>query len=201
MRTLADSSVSLSLTSMCSPEFFKQNEQAALAKIKGGDFAGGGTDAKINAQEIAVCSVKRQKLPMDLAEQIAGQNLAESAIALHRAGMDTPETITSAQNALTLLSVNASANTALIKQLKASGILPEKPAEAADTAAVTMSAVTVTKKYMANSFAFNQQYNGKTLQIRGKIHSVGGNSNSVFIILAGVPQEDPGMNDQVDCNI
>ena len=200
MHTLADASVGMTYSVNCVPDMFKENEKAALAKIKSGDLAGGGTDAKLNAQEIAICAVKRHKLTMDMAEQIAGQNLAESAIALHRAGMDTLETETSAKNALTLLNLNASQNADIISSLKASGALPKGPPTAADSAAVTMTAAAAASQLMSNSFAFNQKYNSKTMKITGKVRAVTG-GQTVFIAIEGVPQADPGINDQVDCTI
>ena len=200
MQTLASSSVGLSYSANCEPALFKENEQSAMARIKSGDFAGGGTDAKLNAEEIAICAVKRHKLPMDVAEQIAGQNLAESAIALHHAGMDTTETLTSAKNALTLLNLDASKNADLISALNSSGVLPKAPPAAANQAAMTMTASAAASQLMANSFAFNQKYNAKTLKITGKVRSISGGQN-VFVVLEGVPQDDPGINDQVDCTI
>ncbi len=200
MQTLADASIGMTYSVNCVPEMFKENEKAALAKINSGDLAGGGTDAKLNAQEIAICAVKRHKLTMDMAEQIAGQNLAESAIALHRAGMDTLETKTSANNALTLLNLNASQNADIISSLKSSGVLPIAPPTAADNAAVTMTAAAAASQLMSNSFAFNQKYNGKTMKITGKVRAITG-GQTVFIAMDGVPQADPGINDQVDCTI
>ncbi len=200
MQSLADSSVSMQLTTACEPEFFQKEEQQSLAEIQSGNFAGGGTDAKLNAIEVAVCAVKRNALPMDVAEQIAGQNLAESAIALHRAGMDTPETITSAQNALTLLNINPDKNANLISMLNSSGVLPKAPPSASSAADITMTAADAASQLMANSFAFNNKYGGKTLKITGKVHAVSGGKN-VFIAMDGVPAKDPGINDQATCTI
>ena len=200
MQALADSSVTQQQSTACDPRFFQQEEQATLAKIKNGDLASGGTDAKLNAEEIAVCAVKRNALPLVEAEQIAGENLAESAIALHRAGMDTPETITSAQNALTLLNIDASKNASLISALNSSGVLPEAPPTASSDASYTMTAADAASQLMANNFAFNHKYGGKTLKIAGKVRAVTGGKN-VFIAMDGVPQADPGINDQVTCAI
>ena len=200
MQALADSSVTQQQSTVCDPRFFQQEEQATLAKIKNGDLASGGTDAKLNAEEIAVCAVKRNALPLVEAEQIAGENLAESAIALHRAGMDTPETITSAQNALTLLNIDASKNASLISALNSSGVLPEAPPTASSDTSYTMTAADAASQLMANNFAFNHKYGGKTLKIAGKVRAVTGGKN-VFIAMDGVPQADPGINDQVTCAI
>jgi hypothetical protein len=200
MQALADSSVTQQQSTACDPRFFQQEEQATLAKIKNGDLASGGTDAKLNAEEIAVCAVKRNALPLVEAEQIAGENLAESAIALHRAGMDTPETITSAQNALTLLNIDASKNASLISALNSSGVLPEAPPTASSDTSYTMTAADAASQLMANNFAFNHKYGGKTLKIAGKVRAVTGGKN-VFIAMDGVPQADPGINDQVTCAI
>lgn len=200
MQTLADSSTTQQQSALCEPEFFQQEEQAALAKIKSGDLAGGGTDAKLNAEEIAVCAVKRNALPLVEAEQIAGENLAESAIALHRAGMDTPETIASAKNALTLLNVDASKNASLISALNSSGVLPVAPPTASSDASYTMTAADAASQLMSNNFAFNHKYGGKTLKITGKVRAITGRQN-VFIAMDGVPQADPGINDQVTCTI
>lgn len=200
MQALADSSITQEQSTGCDPRFFQQEEQAALAKIKTGDLTSGGTDAKLNAEEIAVCAVKRNALPLVEAEQIAGENLAESAIALHRAGMDTPETITSAKNALTLLNIDASKNASLISALNSSGVLPEAPPTASSDASYTMTAADAASQLMANNFAFNHKYGGTTLKIVGKVRAVTGGRN-VFIAMDGVPQADPGINDQVTCTI
>jgi hypothetical protein len=200
MQMLADSSITQQQSTSCDPAFFHQEEQAALAKIKSGDLAGGGTDAKLNAEEIAVCAVKRNALPLVEAEQIAGENLAESAIALHHAGMDTPETIASAKNALTLLNVDASKNASLISALNSSGVLPVAPPTASSNADYTMTAAEAASQLMANNFAFNHRYGGKTLKIVGKVRAVTGGKN-VFITMDGVPQADPGIDDQVTCTI
>lgn len=200
MQTLADSSITQQQSALCEPRFFQQEEQAALAKIKNGDLAGGGTDAKLNAVEIAVCAVKRNALPLVEAEQIAGENLAESAIALHRAGMDSPETITTAKYALTLLNMDAVKNASLISALNSSGVLPEAPPTASSDVSYTMTAAEAASQLMANDFAFNHKYDGKTLKIAGKVRAVTGGKN-VFIIMDGVPQADPGINDQVTCTI
>ena len=200
MQALADSSITQQQSTTCDLRFFQQEEQAALAKIKTGDLTSGGTDAKLNAEEIAVCAVKRNAVPLVEAEQIAGENLAESAIALHRAGMDTPETITSAQNALTLLKLDASKNASLISALDSSGVLPEAPPAASSDASYTMTAAEAASQLMANTFAFNHKYGGKTLKIAGKVRAVTGGKN-VFIAMDGVPQADPGINDQVTCTI
>lgn len=200
LNTLADSSVGLSLNTACYPKFFDQEERATIAKLKSGDFAMAGAGAKYQAQEVAFCAVKRQVLPMSLAAQIAGQNLALSATAFHLAGMDTSETVISAQNALTLLNLDSSKNADLIKQLKNSGALPAAPVMAEDKASQIMTAVEATSKFMANSFAFNHRYNGKTLQITGVVQGISG-GNTAFITLSGVPKKDPGLNDEVTCNI
>lgn len=200
MQALAGSSVTVQQSTVCDPQFFQQEEQAALDKIKNGDLAMGGTDARLNAEEVAVCAVKRNALPLPEAEQIVGENLAESAIALHRAGMDTPETITSAKNALALLNMDATKNASLISALNSSGVLPEAPPTASSDASYTMTAAEAASQLMANGFAFRHKYTGKTLKITGKVRAVTG-GKSVFILMDGAPQAHAGLDDQVTCTI
>ena len=118
--------------------------------------------------------------------------------------MDTQSTLINAQNALVLLKLNPSSNKNLIEQIEKSGILPAKPAVASKTPLMTMSAHEVATKYIANSFAFDQKYSGKTLQVRGEIQSISGSANAAYISLIGVRTKDindEGWNDVVRCDI
>lgn len=188
----------------CKEDFVKKEIDQTISKYKMGEYSMAGAGALLQAQTVAACSLKNQGMILSQAENTAGFLLAVSAISNHKAGLDTPETIIRAQNALTLLKLDASGNQDMISQVEKSGVIPAKAPTSAASPYVKMTAHDAATKYTGNIFAFKKEYSGKTLRVSGEIQSIGGSEKSAFIVLAGVRKpnhNDEGWNDVVQCTI
>ena len=187
----------------CREDFAKKQLDQAIGKYKMGQYSMAGADALIQAQTVAACALKTPgTIPQ--AENTVGLLLAVSAISNHKAGLDTPETIITAQDALTLLKLDASGNQDMISQVEKSGVIPAKAPTSEKSPYVKMTAHDAATKYTGNGFAFKKEYSGKTLRVSGEIQSIMGSEKSAFIVLAGVHKpnhNDENWNDVVQCTI
>lgn len=188
----------------CNEEFVKKRIDQTISQYKMGEYGMAGGDALLQAQTVAACALKNKGMNMSQAEKTAGFLLALSAISKHKAGLDTPANIITAQNALTLLKLDASGNQDIISQVEKSGVIPAKAPTSAVSPYVKMTAYDAATKYNGNSFAFKKEYTGKTLRVSGEIQRIGGSEKDAFIVLAGVrkaDRNDEGWNDVVQCTI
>ncbi|MDP3514962.1 MAG: hypothetical protein Q8S20_19650 [Sulfuritalea sp.] len=199
MRQLA----SQDLSPYCNPSFTEKNIKATADKFRMGQYAMVGPEAFLIAQRVASCALKGTSITGSNEKNIVGQLLALSSIANHKAGVDSPETTIRAQNALTLLRLDAEGNKDLIAQVETSGALPEKVRMSSINATTKMSAFDLATKYQKNTPTFVREYSGKTLQVNGIIKSIAGDANRALIVLNGIPKsrDEQGWQDVVQCQV
>jgi hypothetical protein len=188
----------------CTDSFNKQMVERAGTRYKLGQHSIAGTEAMLAAQTISDCAVRNEGVTIAGVRDIVGQLLALAAMANHRARLDTPETMIHAENAMTLLKLNATANQDIIVQLEQSGVFPAAAPVSAKTASTILPATVLATKYADNQLAFEREYNGKTLQTTGKIRNIIGSERDAQIVLDGIRRSNPDLqrlNDSVYCNI
>ncbi|WP_250516223.1 OB-fold putative lipoprotein [Caballeronia sp. INDeC2] len=192
----------------CSPvtnQTIESGTNAALAKMRLGDYALASASLRLNAEWLA-SQAAGPKPCVSTASVYSrmGQLLALSALAARNGGLSTDATNIDARNALALLQSDPANNKQLIDQLGSSGLVGSVNATAPATESVSMSASDAVTRYKQNTFGFNTKYSGKVLRMNGKVQSIVGSGQTAVVTLVGhTPKniDDQGFQDLVRCDI
>ncbi len=207
----------------CDPDYLQPSYSlihSGEAQFKLGNFSVASSYLKSGAVGIAACAVGPNdvpalppaaypsghypRVPLDKAISQVGRALALSALAAQRANIVTSSDITDANNAMQLLLSDPQSNSAIINQLRTSGLVVTSSGSESGSAVITMTAADAVARYKANSFGFNSKYTGKRFQIRGQVQDISGSGSLAIITLLGYMPKNPqdqGYQDVVRCDV
>lgn len=177
-----------------------QSDEIGVAQ-RTGKFLDAATRAKMQASLEAACALQGFGPPLAQAKIQVGTWLAVASLNYHNAGMVIDDTVLDAQHAVTLLKLDAAANAAMIAKLE-NTFWPKGQAASARPDE-SMTALEAATKWQKNTFAFERDYLGKTLQVKGRVLGIAGSEKSAFVRLEGIKRDvnDRSTRDTVDCEI
>ncbi len=190
----------------CDEKFNKKQANDVSKYFAVGNSGAAGAAAGLLAKKIAACYLRNPKsttpfihishksLP-ELAEELGG------ALTLESIGSGDPVAAAHAKTFLEFAQQNGRTVDAMMRKLVGEGA---ESLPSGVSAALSTTAISIVKKRKENSFAFDQQYKSKVLQVLGKVSSVTGGAGKATVTLLGNldrPVNGLAFADYVSCTV